>query len=343
MGKLICSNCGAEVVIPEHSKRISGITFSEDSIGTHYLETKENTKMGKAAERMVKMAANGMDVSKYFVATAPNGDEKLMKWGESGVPELVPEDDTEKAIMDYGYTDNKNLFKRWVMAQYFRMDRNGEYYQELKKRGYDYQWKVLNEMMQRLAKLEDRDPKAFNEEVQYYNKNVVLDCINHYRDNLIEYFKSMTKLKCKGIEYVNAGYKYGTHGRCLFVADIDKVVNQKINKHINKILHSENYRDITRYLGRFMDERLISFPFYMREKMCKAFINAYTGYGAYFTLQNMIRFHGIHLTDYISGAVYDTARSSENYLTTVAAKYAMNNENWRLLALLRKTAGDLNW
>lgn len=344
MGKLICSNCGAEVIIPEHSSRIEGITFSEDSIGTHYLRTKENTNMGKAQERLDAMKAAGMDTSKYFVAPSPvSGQEMLMKWGDNNSLELVPEDATEKSILDYGYTDNKNLFKRWVAAQYFRMDNDRAYYESLKNRGYSYQWKVLKQMMHRLAKLETSDLKAFNEEVRYYNKNLVLDCIRDYEFKLIRYFKSLPKLKCKGADYVRAGWKYGTHKNDLFVDDIEKVVRKKIDYYYHQILKCDNYKAIESRLSGFINNCLINFPYYSAPKMSNTFINAYTGYGAYFTLQNLVRFHGINLTNYKTKEKYLDEKLSEKYLVDVAEEYARICENWRLLALLRQTVDRENF
>lgn len=44
MGTIRCENCGAEVFLPEHSRLIKGVTFSEDSKGDYILHMKRDEK-----------------------------------------------------------------------------------------------------------------------------------------------------------------------------------------------------------------------------------------------------------------------------------------------------------
>lgn len=65
-------------------------------------------------------------------------------------------------------------------------------------------------------------------------------------------------------------------------------------------------------------------------------MDAYKGAGAFFTMQNLIRFHGCT-------AVNDRGRRLDKYqsLTFLSAKAEeyKNGEGWRLLAVLKKNAG----
>ena len=71
----------------------------------------------------------------------------------------------------------------------------------------------------------------------------------------------------------------------------------------------------------------------------KAWMDAYKGAGAFFTMQNLIRFHGCT-------AVNDRGRRLDKYqsLTFLSAKAEeyKNGEGWRLLAVLKKMLADNN-
>lgn len=139
MSKVYCSNCGAEVVLPEHSCITTGITVSEkDTKGTHYLPTKENKSMTKAEERLSKLRAAGVDVSNFMVVTGANGDGFLFK-NENGIPTPVLDSDPIlDKIKESGYVFNRFVDARWITAQMFQMlNYRGYYRYGGKPEGYD--------------------------------------------------------------------------------------------------------------------------------------------------------------------------------------------------------------
>ena len=72
---------------------------------------------------------------------------------------------------------------------------------------------------------------------------------------------------------------------------------------------------------------------------CKAWVDAYKGSGAFFTMQNLIRFHGCTAID-------DNGKRLDKYqsLAFLSAKAEMyqDGEGWRLLAVLKKMLSDNN-
>ena len=93
MSKLICPQCGAEVILPKESNLVTGVSLAENTDNnTYYLNTKENKNMGKVAERLETLKNNGIDVSKFFSVSLPNGDEVAMKM-EYGIPVACNLDD----------------------------------------------------------------------------------------------------------------------------------------------------------------------------------------------------------------------------------------------------------
>ena len=74
MAKVICENCGAEIVLPENSMACFGECISEKTPGTYILRTKKNS----AHDRMEALRNSGADMSKYFEVKAPNGDDMII-------------------------------------------------------------------------------------------------------------------------------------------------------------------------------------------------------------------------------------------------------------------------
>ncbi|MFK2337385.1 hypothetical protein ACIXNI_23440 [Bacteroides fragilis] len=68
-------------------------------------------------------------------------------------------------------------------------------------------------------------------------------------------------------------------------------------------------------------------------------MDAYKGAGAFFTMQNLIRFHGCTAID-DSGRRLDKYQSLA-FLSAKAEEYK-NGEGWRLLAVLKKMLADNN-
>ena len=71
----------------------------------------------------------------------------------------------------------------------------------------------------------------------------------------------------------------------------------------------------------------------------KAWIDAYKGSGAYFTMQNLIRFHGC--VAYDDGGNRLDKLQSLDFIRIKARVYAQG-EGWRLLAVLKKMLTDNN-
>jgi hypothetical protein len=87
---------------------------------------------------------------------------------------------------------NDEVFRRWIMAQTFRMlnarsyniqTHETEYGWDAALRNrfpYAYQFKVLTDELDTLAKLEIKDKVAFKERANFFTKEVVMRTCNHY-------------------------------------------------------------------------------------------------------------------------------------------------------------------
>lgn len=364
MARIYCSNCGSEVVLPETSTLGVGITISKQSNGnfalpletiknnnlnTTKLNNKENKNMNSRENRMATLNNAGVDVSKFFDVTLPNGDVVKMTM-ENGIPVVVPrvpeafeamqrfkeemQDEILNQIIEDGYVRNTKLHRRWIMAQMFKMLNYVSY--NGRERGYDaclrnnygymYQFSMMLEEVRVLSKLEDRDMESFNERSHFFTKEVVVATCNDYLEKLKADIDAQKSKNCKGIPYKRV------KGQNIFVDDLHKKVYSPIRRKIWSIERSRNYKEIYRELKKFNDS-MIKLPW--DTKKCKVWVDAYKGSGATYTLYNLVKFHdcGVYTAD---GILRGT--DAVKYISDRISDY--QGEYWRMMALLKKVIAD---
>jgi hypothetical protein len=358
--KLVCPNCGTEMKLPEKSEFVMGMTLSKETGGTHVLQAdvvknnnlnttklnkEENKNMNTRENRMATLNNAGVDVSKFFNVTLPNGDVVKMTM-ENGVPVVVKDevanDPILNQIIEDGYVRNTKLHRRFVMAHMFRMLNYKSY--KGNESGYDvclrncygymYQFDMMLEEVRVLSKLEVRDLETFNERKHFFDKYVVLVTCGDYLDKLKEHINNQKSKNCKGVPYKRI------KGRDIFVSDLNKKVYDPIQKQIWKIERTKNYTEMYRELKKFVDS-MIKLPW--DTKKCKAWIDAYKGNGSFYTLKNLVMYHDCKIY-YEAG--YGYCKTKDVYAGTEAVKFIQskldeyNGEGWRYMAMLKKCIAD---
>lgn len=282
--------------------------------------TKENKTMKKSREnRMEALKAANIETGKYFSVTLPEGLKPgsiiNVTISEDGSPVIASpekkrinseEESFLSQIYEDGYVRNTRLHRRWVMAQMFRMLNYKSYYTG--KSGYDaylndhygyqYQFEMMLEEIRVLAELQDRDIKAFNERSRFFIPDVVSATCNDYINKLEIYVNKLPVHKCKGVPYKKV------FGRNIFVEDLNKYVYypQKSNfADVKRVVinirnHSMtfSYKDLYRVLRKFC-ANMYKLP--NETPKCKEWKDAFKGEGSYYTLMNLIKFHGCRVPD----------------------------------------------
>ena len=286
-------------------------------------------------ERMNRLNNAGVDTSKYFTIDLENGGKVHIIIDEHGNPIKVNDPIAREIITD-GYVRNTKLHRRFVMAQMFHAlnyksyDGRKEGYNEYIKRfGIKYEFDMMLEEIRVLGKLETRDTATFIERSHFFTKEVIAKTMEDYVTELKEYVSKLPNKNCKGVPYKRI------KGMNVFVADLQKKVYAPLERDINRLKYASNYNEMYRIVRSFMSD-MIHLPYDTPKS--KAWIDAYKGEGAFYTLKNLVMFHNCGII--VDGkAVFGAAAVS--VLNKRLREY--KGEGWRMFALMKKVIADNNF
>jgi len=345
--KVLCPRCGTEFAIADKEKTVVATVIGKDSgLGIVYPKVavqdtplRQVKKLPKTArERIEALRAVGVDVSNLFAMQGANGGECIASNKDGLLTMLDDDDPLFRLIASQGDVPNRRLFRRWVMAQMFRMMagtdcRSGEpvgVTEMIHHLGYEYQWKMLLDELYAQMKMEERDPENFTDRNRWFNKEVVEKMAQDYTGQLNKYVDALPVKKCKGIPYKCV------KGKDIFMHELHKKLFYPLGVAATRIRYAKNAVQLYEAAKKFNGLRV-------RMKhdtpQSKAWIDAYKGAGAFYTMQNLIRFHGCT-------AVNDRGRRLDKYQSlaflTAKAEAYKEGEGWRLLAVLKKMLDDNN-
>ena len=177
-----------------------------------------------------------------------------------------------------------------------------------------------------LGKLEERDRDTFVERAHFFTKDVIVKTMEDYIVELKKHIDAMPAKKCKKIPYKRI------NGNNIFVEDIDKKIYAPLRSEIHAMKYAANYNHVYRIVRNFM-RKMISVPYNANKS--KAWIDAYKGEGAFYTLKNLVMFHGCGIK-VDNRMVYGAAAMS--VLNKRLNEY--KGEGWRMFALMKKVIDD---
>ena len=325
-------------------KQIVTITGENLNIVTKNVEATAATKKTKAQMRLDALKAAGVDVSQYFTL----GTDQLIKI-ENGAAVPVDMDDATidavgKKIVEGGYVNNWKLFRRWVMSQMFHMlrdmEKDGKSFNEvLQKKGYEYQWRMLeNELYAQVKMSEHGDLDNVGARNRWFNGDVASDMATDYISKLRKYVddnliwnvkkdkdgneKKAYKHTCKGNPYVRL------QNKDIFVSDLEKKVYTPLREIANEMAAVATYKQLYAVVRKFNKNRK---HLEWNTKQADAFINAYKGSGSYYTMRNLIMFHGARFRK------NGRKMSEANSLKEIESKAKLYDEQgWRMLGVLKQ-------
>ncbi|GAA6401144.1 hypothetical protein K020075H21_04830 [Bacteroides ovatus] len=326
--KVLCPQCGTKLMI-EGGK----VSVEPDDTPDKPMKLPKT-----ARERIEALRAVGVDVSHLFAMQGANGGECVASNKDGQLTVLDDDDPLFRLITAQGDVPNRRLFRRWVMAQMFRMMTSTDYRSNepvgvtemIHRLGYEYQWKMLLNELHAQMKMERCDPENFADRNRWFNAGVVAAMAEEHIKQLKKRVDAQKTRKCKGVPYKRVG------GRNIFVEDLEAKVYRPLQALVYGIREAKDAARLYAAAKRF-DGHRFKMPY--DTPQCKEWVNAYKGAGAFSTMQNLIRFHGCTLID-------DYGKRQDKYQSlaflTAKAEAYKNGEGWRLLAVLKKMLDDNN-
>jgi len=344
--KVVCPKCGAQFAIADKTHVATGVVIGKDAgLGTIHPEVVGQDKPAdklpnKATDRIEALRAAGVDVSGFFAMTGANGGESVAALKEGKLTILADDDPIYDAILKGGDVYNPKLARRWVMAQMFHMlagettDKWGRIQNsitaQIRQRGYDYMWKQLEDELHAQWKMHQHgDKENFEDRNRWFNKELVVKMLEDYRYQLHLHVKHHVKVqKCKGVPYKRVCDEN------VFVDDIQKKVFAPIEELKANVAKCDRPDLLYSYVRNF--NRKMRKQRGWKPKQCAAWVDAYKGAGAFFTMQNMIRYHRCVMV--LDGGDKLNKLNSYSCLQGLAIQY--KGEGWRMIGVLRKFLQD---
>lgn len=340
--KVVCPKCGAQFAIAEKTHVATGVVIGKDAgIGTIHPQVvgqdKPESKLpSKAADRIEALRAAGVDVSGFFAMTGANGGESVAALKEGKLTILSDDDPVYDYILEKGEVYNSKLAPRWVMSQMFHMlarEKGTESLRgcmsitaQIRLKGYEYMWKQLEDSLYaQYRQWSHGDRDNYIDRNRWFNKELVLAMMKDYSRQVEHYIERLKAHRCKGVPYKVI------FGENVFVEDIQKKVLAPLENVMKRVQNASNTWKLFEAVRDFNKDYRKNRGW--NPKQCSEWIDAYKGAGAFFTMQNLIRFHGCR---------FGCLGKDESYreLVRMANEYA--GEGWRMIGVLRKFLKDNN-
>lgn len=341
--KVLCPQCGTEFATPQKEFTAIATVIGKDSgLGIVYPAVAVQNAPKKlpktAAERIDALRNAGVDVNNLFAMKCDNGGEYIASNKDGRLAILDDNDPIFDQIIAQGTVPNRRLFRRWVMSQMFHMMSETAYHSKeplgvtemIHQFGYEYQWKMLMDELHAQMKMEGRDPENFIDRNRWFNAEVVADMAEDYIRKLKKRVDALRERKCKGIPYKRIS------GRNIFVSDLHSKLYQPLHLAVTRIRKAKDAAQFYRAARSFNNARI---KMACDTPQSNAWVDAFKGSGAFFTMQNLIRFHSCIAID-DAGKRLDKYQSLA-FLSAKAESYK-DGEGWRLLAVLKKMLSDNN-
>ena len=271
-------------------------------------------------ERMEALKNNGINTGKYFTLVV---NEDIPAGTRINIS--IEGNEVAQKIMESGYVKNTRLHRRWVAAQYFKMLESSEGWNGYLNKHYGYMYTIdmMIEEVRVLSKLEKEDKTTFNERKQFFTMEIVRKVLIDYLNDLVKHIGNLPTKNCRGTKYVSIK-GYGD----VFCFEINDKVIEPIARAIEMCCNCKSYAELYVMMG-VMRKGMIKLPY--ETKKSKHWINAFQKEGAFYTLKNLLMFHGVLL--YWNGSFYNNAESSMAALNELVSVY----EGYQMNALLKAT------
>lgn len=226
---------------------------------------------------------------------------------------------TINAITEYGTVPNRKLFRRWITAQVFHGIASWKgFTQSIHDKGFWYQWRMLADELLTQSKLYIKDEENYTMRHKWFNQQTVAEICYAYYNNFVEFVEKQGRHNDKqGNPFIKIGNKK------YLLSDIDEL-KANMSKAVCDIKCSNSPSQLHKaYLSFYV----LIIKYKNNLKLVSPFISAYKGAGAYFTMRNLILFHGCMFNNL-------SQQESLRYLDIISEEH--KNAAWRMFGVLRE-------
>ena len=242
-------------------------------------------------ERKEILKAAGIETGSFAAFDVPEGatiiiatkDGQKIEVDRNGNPINAA---IKKRIYDIGFIKEDPAYRRWVTAQTFEILNSGvsyERYINYLKGGYYYQFDMLERELEQISKLSG---EAREMRLKFFNDRVVIKLCEDYMKNLRKFVDSLPEKSHRGIPYK----RIPRFGDC-HTKDIEGRLYAPLESPLMKM--KGIYRiDVRVLLTIFRQFKNNMIKIYFNAPLCPEWLAAYQGNGAYYTMMNLIKWHG---------------------------------------------------
>lgn len=236
------------------------------------------------------------------------------------------QDAADKAIEQIkqdGYVSNDKLYRRWICAQMLRivdnMERTGRNFSQYvrKEYSYGYQYTMMENEVKALIRMEYERDKWFDIRSSFFSLNVIARIYKDLWIDIEDYVTELTKANefrtYHHRPYITVGSEY------VELSDADRRFKSMkiIVERMATVAQYGNYKGMLDLMAEFRKE----LPRRLNLRKSDRWIEAFKGEGAYYTLENLILFHGAEIETLVSSHDYYNGKRNEILSSTEAFEY----------------------
>lgn len=322
-----CPKCGEpiEVEIPNKEQFVAGMSIGKDSgLGTIFLPTVNPAQK----KRMEELQKSGVTFEQTI--TIKNKDGKTVDVKMNHLGDINLSDPVIKSIINGGNLYDPHIAKQHVTAMMLKMltrqyycygeakkKRNGEYdlshfHTNMLRSGYEYTWRVLRDKLDEQWHMQkNHDYAAFSEDNRWYDKALAVTMFHDYMLQLAYIFDNARVHRHGRRKYIKFHYAtgLGCSYKGVYLSEFNNVYDQ-LNALGNDIASANTPYQLSLAVEAFVKAmpRLRLAPGEFKKDVtpvsgvqCKAWQDAYKGYGAFFTMKNLILYHDCKVHMYHNG------------------------------------------
>lgn len=179
---------------------------------------------------------------------------------------------------------------------------------------------------------------------RWFNGDVASDMVTDYISKLRSYVdnnliwnvkKDKDGNEKKAYKHTRKGNPYvRLQNKDIFVSDLEKKVYTPLREIANEMAAVATYKQLYDAVHKFNKKRK---HLEWGTKQADAFISAYKGSGAYYTMRNLIMFHGAR---FLKGGRKMSEAASLKELESKAKSY--DEQGWRMLGVLKQLIKESN-